>query len=218
MLGKQDANGSVLSRKRPYHQPRPKGQNTSISSEKDKSCGDTMQENQIPEPERFRSQDYLDVLAETPAAQCCRIRESAMRSMHDSAARHYPLEACGLLLGSSDISNWEIDEAREVANLNKERAADRFILDPQAYQSIDRELAGSRREIIGIYHSHPDCPARPSPTDLAAAWEGFAYIIISTCAGIPADTRCWTLNDTGKLFAAVPVNKLPQKTVEETMP
>jgi len=162
-----------------------------------------MQETRIPEPERFRSQDYLDVLDDMPAVEHCRISQSAMQSMHDSASLHYPLEACGLLLGRSSAHGWKIDEAREVANLNTERAADRFILDPQAYQATDRELAGSGREIIGIYHSHPDCPARPSPTDLSAAWEGFAYIIVSTCQGKPADTRCWAVNGSGDRFAAV---------------
>lgn len=165
-----------------------------------------MQETRIPEPERFRSQAYLDVLDGMPSAASCRIAPSAVRSMHESASRHYPLEACGLLIGQSVPLGWEIVEAREVANLNTERAADRFMLDPQGYQAVDKQLAGSGREIVGIYHSHPDCPAKPSPTDLAAAWEGFAYIIVSTCRGMPEDTRCWALNFTGERFTAVPMD------------
>jgi len=163
----------------------------------------------IPEPERFRSRPYLDVLDKNSAGQPCRIDSAAINAMHASAARHYPLEACGLLLGKMDTQGWYIDEAREVANLNDERAADRFILDPQAYQKTDRELVGSGREIIGIYHSHPDCPAKPSPTDLAAAWDGFAYIIVSTCNGEAADTRCWALNETGERFLAINMQDLP---------
>jgi len=164
-------------------------------------------EQAIPEPERFRSQSYLDVLADFPSTDTCRITPAAMNSMHASAARHYPLEACGLLLGRIDALGWDIDEAREIANLNTERASDRFMLDPQGYQAVDKELSGSGREIIGIYHSHPDCPAKPSPTDLAAAWEGFAYIIVSTCQGKPADTRCWALDFSGDRFAAVSVSE-----------
>lgn len=164
-----------------------------------------MQEKRIPEPERFRSQAYLDVLDDAPATALCRIAPGAMQSMHDSAARHYPLEACGLLLGRIGKQGWDIDEAREIANLNTERASDRFMLDPKGYQAVDRELAGSGREIVGIYHSHPDCPAKPSPTDLSAAWDGFAYVIVSTCKGEAADTRCWALNDSGQRFAGVPM-------------
>jgi len=177
-----------------------------------------MQETRIPEPERFRSRPYKDVLDDTPAAEHCRIALSAMQSMHDSAGRHYPMEACGLLLGKVGTQGWEIDEAREVTNLNTARAADRFILDPQAYQAIDRELAGSGREIIGIWHSHPDCPAKPSPTDLAAAWEGFAYIIVSTCQGKPADTLCWALNSTANRFAAVHMDTNDTRLIQNARP
>jgi len=157
----------------------------------------------IPEPERFRSQAYLDVLDEQRSDQTYQMDPTALKNMHASAEKHYPLEACGLLIGRMQDGVWNIDEAREVANLNDERAADRFILDPAAFQKADRELAGSGREIIGIYHSHPDCPAKPSPTDLSAAWDGFAYIIVSTCNGAAADTRCWALNTSGDRFQVV---------------
>ncbi len=157
----------------------------------------------IPEPERFRSQAYLDVLDKNSSEQTCQIETTAISAMHASAERHYPLEACGLLIGRMQTGVWHIDEAREVPNLNSERAADRFILDPDAYRKTDRELVGSGREIIGIYHSHPDCPAKPSPTDLSAAWDGFAYIIVSTCNGAAADTRCWALNASGDRFQQI---------------
>jgi len=162
-----------------------------------------MQETRIPEPERFRSQAYAEVLDNAGASSSCNISPEAMHTMHASAACHYPLEACGLLIGSLSNGSWLIDQALEVANLNTERAADRFILDPQGYQKADRELSGTGREIIGIYHSHPDCPAIPSPTDLSSAWDGFAYIIVSACEGKAADTRCWALNDSGKRFSAI---------------
>ena len=162
----------------------------------------------IPEPARFRGPDYLAVLDEKPDTRVCAATTVADKAMRASAERCYPHEACGLLIGRADSAGWRIDEAFEVRNLNTERAGDRFILDPEAYQSVDKSLAGSGREIIGVYHSHPDCPAKPSPTDLAAAWEGFAYIIISTCRGKAADTRCWALNDAGDKFMAVEIETL----------
>jgi len=165
----------------------------------------------IPEydiPERFRSQAYLDVINAAPSGQPCRIGRTAMQAMHISAKHHYPDEACGLLLGKITDQGWHIDEAHEVPNINTERAADRFILDPKAYQTVDRELRGTGREIIGIFHSHPDCPAKPSPTDLSNAWEGFAYIIVSTYEGHAVDTQCWTLNAKSDQFQAVTMQDL----------
>lgn len=156
-------------------------------------------------PDRFRSHAYLHVLDASPAEKLCLMRSATIQNIHTATERHYPNEACGLLLGQRTDKGWYIDEGREVSNLNTERSADRFILDPEAYRMVDRELRGTGREIIGIYHSHPDCPAKPSPSDLANAWDGFAYIIVSTCQGHARDTQCWTLNAKGNQFRTVTV-------------
>lgn len=155
------------------------------------------------EPERFRSPEYLAVLTDAPATPACTITQQALTAMHNGAKAGYPQEVCGLLIGSCDGANWRVDEARIVENLNKVRAADRFQLDPKGYQQADRELRGSGREIIGVFHSHPDCPARPSPTDLENAWEGFLYPIISICDGKIADTRYWKLHEMSHAFQEV---------------
>ena len=45
----------------------------------------------------------------------------------------------------------------------------------------------------GVWHTHPDHPPRPSSTDLAAAWEGYTYVILSVGREGVADTRAWRL-------------------------
>jgi len=52
-------------------------------------------------------------------------------------------------------------------------------------------------EIVGFYHSHPDHPARPSPTDLEDAhWIGCSYVITSVVQGKAHETRSFLLNGT----------------------
>jgi len=99
------------------------------------------------------------------------------------------------LIGKTNTDGWQVEMVRQVENLNEERAADRFQLDPAGYQAIDSEFRGSGKEIIGVFHSHPDCPAKPSPTDLTSAWEGFVYPIVSVCKGEVAEVHCWTVTD-----------------------
>ena len=159
----------------------------------------------MQEPERFRSKAYLDVLDATKAKRRCRICRDAVDAMRQHAVAGYPHEVCGLLVGGMVPAGWQVDEARSVANLNKERAGDRFQLDADAYRRIDRELRGSGREIIGVYHSHPDCPAKPSPTDLANAWEGLLYAIVGVAQGTSREVRFWALNGDGSRFQEVPV-------------
>ena len=161
------------------------------------------------EPERFRSPEYLDILDSGMAAAQLHIQPECLNEMRSAAEAGYPNEVCGLLIGNINGSNWQIREIRPVDNINRERAADRFQLDPEAYRQIDSELRRSPLDIVGVYHSHPDCPAKPSPTDLTAAWEGFAYPIISTCDGKAADIRCWSLNEAGSRFQEITIAEQP---------
>jgi proteasome lid subunit RPN8/RPN11 len=156
------------------------------------------------EPARFQSQAYLSVLSPTASSLRCGCHQTEFAAMHRAAEQAYPQEACGLLIGRLDAEGWQVLEARQVANINTERAADRFQLDPDAYRRIDRELRGSDREIIGVFHSHPDCPAKPSPTDLASAWEGFIYPIIRVEQGRATEVNWWALGPDTR-FQPVPL-------------
>ncbi len=148
-----------------------------------------------PVPERFLSKAYQSVLAKGVSKQTVTFMEEALSVMQDIASQGYPDEVCGLLIGHTSTKGWLVEEVRQVENLNKERAADRFQLDPAGYQAIDASLRGSGKEIIGVFHSHPDCPAQPSPTDLSNAWEGFVYPIVSVVQGEVAEVHCWVLTD-----------------------
>jgi proteasome lid subunit RPN8/RPN11 len=159
--------------------------------------------------DRFNSPEYIRVVDPKPSEKECVISSDARQVIRAAGVRCYPMEACGLLIGSMKDGGWMIREAREIRNVNTERAADRFQLDPAEFQAVDRELRKKGRDIIGIFHSHPDCPARPSPTDLANAWESYAYIIISILEGRAEDLKCWTLNDAGNKFQAVLLQERP---------
>ena len=149
----------------------------------------------IPEPERFRSEEYLSVLSDETSGLRCTFQADALQEMKTIAEAGYPDEICGLLVGVTNKDGWLVQSVRQVANLNQERAADRFELDPAGFQQVDKELRGTGQEIIGVFHSHPDCPAKPSPTDLSSAWEGFLYPIVAVVAGKVAEVNCWALTD-----------------------
>ncbi len=164
----------------------------------------------IPVPERFLNKAYLDVIHTQESEQCCVFAASALKDMQSIAERGYPDEICGLLVGAANTDGWQVVDVRQVTNINEERAADRFQLDPAGYQSVDSELRGSGKEIIGVFHSHPDCPAKPSPTDLTSAWEGFVYPIVSVVQGSVAEVHCWVLTDDAQMGGKF--QKLPHHT------
>ncbi|MDX8377022.1 MAG: M67 family metallopeptidase [Mariprofundales bacterium] len=153
------------------------------------------------EPKRFSSAPYLAAIDLKNKAATTKLAHGVMQIMHSHAAKGYPHEICGLLIGKFSSSGWQIDEAIPVPNINTERAADRFQLDPKIYNKIDTKLRGTGREIIGVYHSHPDCPAKPSPTDVEHAWEGWCYAIISVAEKQVVDVSFWALNDAATAFS-----------------
>ncbi|MDQ6961787.1 MAG: M67 family metallopeptidase [Mariprofundaceae bacterium] len=160
------------------------------------------------DPVRFSSPEYLTILDARPSDQTCFIHAQHQAFMSQEAQEGYPLEVCGLLIGRYDKQGWHIEDVRAVPNLNQERAADRFELDPRTYQKIDRSLRGTGQEIIGVYHSHPDCPAKPSPTDLSSAWPCWAYIIVRVQDGQAVDIQCWEVKEDSQKFCHVPIMEL----------
>ncbi|MCC7509524.1 MAG: M67 family metallopeptidase [Planctomycetes bacterium] len=116
-------------------------------------------------------------------------------SIEVHAVEAYPHECCGVLVGRIDAGGRVAVESARTGNLNTQRAHDRFDLDPKDYMRIDRDARARGLDIVGIYHSHPDHPARPSETDLAAAWEGYSYIIVAVNQGKPGDFHSFELGE-----------------------
>jgi proteasome lid subunit RPN8/RPN11 len=152
---------------------------------------------------RFTTAAYRAVIDHSSDARTYQIGENLEGIMKSAAVAGYPYEICGLLVGKVDEHGWQISDARIVENVNTTRANDRFQLDPVAYQKIDRELRSSEHEIIGVFHSHPDCLAQPSPTDVEHAWDMFLYPIISVVDHAVAKINYWALNDKGTQFLSV---------------
>ena len=110
------------------------------------------------------------------------------------AKEGYPYEVCGLLVGRGDAEGGpQVARLAPAKNLRQERAADRYLLDPDDFMAADRAAQADGLEIVGIWHSHPDSPAWPSVTDLEAAWEGYSYVIVSLSQGRLAEVRSWRL-------------------------
>ena len=87
----------------------------------------------------------------------------------------------------------DVIEAVQAPNLNHERPGDRYELDPKAMLTADRDARQKGLEIVGVWHSHPDHPARPSETDRTAAWEGWSYVILSVSRDGVRDVRSWRM-------------------------
>ena len=135
-----------------------------------------------------------------------KIPASLLREIYDHTEESYPYECCGLMIGTTDKEqNHTVHAFRTCKNLNKERARDRYLMDPLDQLRVQREFDNSPWDIVGIYHSHPDHPSRPSVTDTDGAYEGYSYVIISVQKGTVASANSWVLNDVEKKFYEEPL-------------
>jgi len=140
-----------------------------------------------------------------------KIPANVLREIYDTAEASYPYECCGVLIGTTDEKkDHTVHTFRRCKNNNKERAADRYDMDPLDFMRAEREFEKSPWEIIGIYHSHPDHPSRASQTDTDRAVEimayGWSYVIVSVQNGKVASAQSWVLNETEKRFYEEPLN------------
>jgi proteasome lid subunit RPN8/RPN11 len=123
-------------------------------------------------------------------------------SDYDVIRRHgeetYPNECCGILLGVAQGDTRTVRAAVRCTNACAESPQTRYDIDPRELVRVLRETRERGLDIIGFYHSHPDHPARPSPTDLEQAhWIGCSYVITSVEKAKAKLTNSYVL--TGKL-------------------
>lgn len=111
------------------------------------------------------------------------------------ASREYPDECCGFLFGSSEGDIRHVTRLHELVNARGKNRSRRYLITPEQFRDAEQWAQGMRLEIIGLYHSHPDHPARPSQFDLDHALPRWSYVIVSVERGTPTALSSWVLKD-----------------------
>ena len=111
----------------------------------------------------------------------------------------YPHECCGVLLGNAAPDGNQVRRTVRAGNTRSDRAHDRYNIAPEELIRIQREARGLGLDIVGFYHSHPDCPAQWSKTDFDEAhWVGCSYIITRVDKASATVTISFLLAGTGE--------------------
>lgn len=116
--------------------------------------------------------------------------------MESAAKKAYPGECCGILVGKkSEKGEIEVTEIREATNqIQGDQQATHFSIAPLSLYNIERELDSRGLEIVGFYHSHPDCKAILSDEDRKYMVPGLVYVILSVTANGVVDVKSYTRN------------------------
>lgn len=93
-----------------------------------------------------------------------------------------PIEACGILAGTGG-------KVRKLYQMtNADAACDHFMMEPREQFTVVKDIRSADLEMLAIYHTHPETPARPSEEDIRLALTpGVTYVIVSLLeADVPA--------------------------------
>jgi proteasome lid subunit RPN8/RPN11 len=90
------------------------------------------------------------------------------------ARAQVPIEACGILAGKDGT----IEKFYKMTNTDK--SSTHFMMEPKEQFKVVKDIRTAGLEMLAIYHSHPESPARPSAEDIRLALTpGVIYVIVS---------------------------------------
>jgi proteasome lid subunit RPN8/RPN11 len=123
-----------------------------------------------------------------------------LAEIHAHGEAAYPEEGAGFLLGTDGeirkvLKLWLLPNSREDGARHN-----RYLISPKDY--MDGEAAADRLNLtlLGVFHSHPDHPDRPSEYDRDWAQPFFSYIITSIASGKAIESKSWRLAEDRSVF------------------
>ncbi len=120
-----------------------------------------------------------------------RIDDAAWAAMLDHAARAYPEECCGAMLGVIENDAKLVSRAVAIDNAFAGARASRYEIRPEDLLAADRAARASGLDLVGIYHSHPDCDAYFSETDLKNSCPWYSFVVLSVRGGRFDHANSW---------------------------
>jgi proteasome lid subunit RPN8/RPN11 len=117
-------------------------------------------------------------LAQVPHRLTLEISAKHVRQISSHSKESYPVEACGVLIGTL------ADDARTVTEVwpakNQLSSQSSYEIDPETLFRAFSHAEQNKLEVIGFYHSHPFWSADASDVDKARAnYPGLSYVIYS---------------------------------------
>ena len=110
--------------------------------------------------------------------------------IHAHVEEAYPAEGAGFLIGEDG----EVKEILALPNAREDEARhNRFLIPPEEYLKAELKADSLGLSLIGVFHSHPDCPNVPSEYDREWAQPFFSYIITRVDNGKAVNSRSWKL-------------------------
>ena len=118
------------------------------------------------------------------------VSKQLVEEINEHVEDAYPEEGAGFLLGTVG----EVKDILPLSNSREDEARhNRFLFTPEDYLKAELKADSLGLSLIGVFHSHPDCPNVPSEYDREWAQPFFSYIITRVDEGRAVSHRSWKL-------------------------
>src|ERR1700722_4714079 len=112
-----------------------------------------------------------------------KINPGAGETMVAHAHSTFPDEGCGVMIGQIDGDAKLVTDAIALENSYKGKQEDRYEIRPEDLLAADKNARAQGLDLIGIFHSHPDCDAYFSKTDLENSCPWYSFVVLSIKGG-----------------------------------
>lgn len=123
------------------------------------------------------------------------ISAELLARIHAHGESAYPEEGAGFLLGIDGAPRRATDILPLSNKFEESMRSRRYLITPEAYLEAEMLTERLGLGLIGVFHSHPDHPNRPSETDREWAQPFFSYLITNVQAGRATESRSWRLKE-----------------------
>jgi proteasome lid subunit RPN8/RPN11 len=123
-----------------------------------------------------------------------RIEREPWDAMVAHARATYPNECCGAMLGTTEDGSKHVSVSIPLENAFDGAQATRYELRPEDLLAADKAARERGIDLIGIYHSHPDCDAYFSQTDLKNSCPWYSFVVLSIQKGEFHHANSWLPN------------------------
>jgi proteasome lid subunit RPN8/RPN11 len=120
-----------------------------------------------------------------------RIEQRPFAEMKRHAEATYPNECVGAMIGTISNGNKVVESAVRLENSAEGSQRAYYQLSPDHLMKADRAAREQGKELIGIYHSHPDCDAYFSETDLKNSCPWYSFVVLSIRKGKFDHANSW---------------------------
>ena len=110
--------------------------------------------------------------------------------MLQQAKTEAPIEACGILAGRDG----QVERLYKMTNADQ--SSEHFIMTPEEQFEVVKDIRAAGLEMLAIYHSHTETPARPSEEDIRLALTpDVVYMIVSLHKTDKHDVKGFTIEN-----------------------